>query len=216
MPTGDTMGSLDDGAKGSGSQAGRRSPPGRTRIMESIRSLLADRDFHAVTVAEIARRANVTEPLIYKYFNDKRDLLYTVLAEFIEQYLDPYLEDVDGVSGALNKVRKLILTHMRMYAYDGVFARVLLLEVRSFPDYFKSETYQMVKRYTETVLSLIHEGIESGEIRRDLPARSILQVILGAIEHACLGAVIFKRDINVEQATDNLCEILLIRESGSR
>lgn len=44
----------------------RPSPPGRTRIMNSMIRLLDVREFHRITTAEIARDAEVTEGLIYK------------------------------------------------------------------------------------------------------------------------------------------------------
>ena len=47
-------------------------PPGRIKIVEAVKHLLENRDFQAITTAEIAKTAGVTEPLIYKYFKDKR------------------------------------------------------------------------------------------------------------------------------------------------
>ncbi len=61
-------------------------PPGRIKIADALRFLLEDKDFGDITTAEIAKTAGVTEALIYKYFKDKRDLLYQVLAEYLEQY----------------------------------------------------------------------------------------------------------------------------------
>jgi len=49
-------------------------PPGRVKITEALKSLLEEKEFGAITTAEIAKNAGVTEALIYKYFKDKRDL----------------------------------------------------------------------------------------------------------------------------------------------
>ena len=57
-------------------------PPGRIKIVRSLKSLLVEKEFSAITTAEIAKTAGVTEPLIYKYFRDKRDLLHQVLSEY--------------------------------------------------------------------------------------------------------------------------------------
>ena len=51
-------------------------PPGRVKIVQALVGLLVRKDFNAITTAEIAKTAGVTEALIYKYFKDKRDLLY--------------------------------------------------------------------------------------------------------------------------------------------
>ena len=61
----------------------RPSPPGRLEIVASLKTLLAEKDFGAITTAEIAKTAGVTEALIYKYFKDKRDLLHQILSEYL-------------------------------------------------------------------------------------------------------------------------------------
>ena len=46
----------------------RNRPPGRIKIVQALISLLEQKEFNAVTTAEIAKKAGVTEALIYKYF----------------------------------------------------------------------------------------------------------------------------------------------------
>ena len=50
-------------------------PPGRIKIITSFSRLMREKDFHSITTAQIAKNAQVTEGLIYKYFKDKKDLL---------------------------------------------------------------------------------------------------------------------------------------------
>lgn len=184
------------------------SPPGRTKIMEALRLLLEEKEFTAITTAEIARTAGVTEGLIYKYFQDKRDLLHQILAEYVERFVAQIELDLKGIKGALNKLRKIIWTHIYMYASNRVFARILLLEVRNVPDYFQSEAYAIVKRYTNLLGSILEEGVAEGSIRNDIPVATIRQVVLGGIEHLCLRPVIFNKDVDPDRLHDDLCEIL--------
>jgi len=181
-------------------------PPGRIKIANALKALLQQKDFNAITTAEIARAAGVTDALIYKYFKDKRDLLHQILREYLEQYCIKFELDLKGIRGGFNKIRKLIWAHIHAYATNRVFAKILLIEVRNYPDYYKSETYEVVKKYCNVLLDAIEEGIAQGEIRDDLSARMIRQSILGAIEHACLTDIIFDREISPDQLTDDICE----------
>jgi TetR/AcrR family fatty acid metabolism transcriptional regulator len=183
-------------------------PPGRVKIVQALKLLLEKKEFSAVTTAEIAKQAGVTEALIYKYFKDKRDLLHQVLREYLEQYQVQVENDLKGINGALNKLRKLIWSHINVYATNRVFAKILLLEVRNYPDYYKSETYELVKIYSNTVLRIIEEGISTGEIREDLEPKFIRLGIIGSIEQVCLSGVIFVREISPDDITDNLCEFI--------
>jgi TetR/AcrR family transcriptional regulator, fatty acid metabolism regulator protein len=186
----------------------KSSPPGRKRIMEALQTLLAEKAFAAITTAEIARTAQVTEPLIYKYFSDKRDLLHQVLADYVEYRSDLATLNLKGIKGSLNKLHRLVWFHLNMYDSNRVFAKILLLEVRNYPDYFKSEAYQMVTRYATAMLEVIEEGVAAGEIRSDVPPKTIRQLVLGGIEHICLPGVIFNQEIPVDELTEHLCEML--------
>ena len=183
-------------------------PPGRVKIMQALKLLLEEKEFSAVTTAEIARQAGVTEALIYKYFKDKRDLLHQVLREYLERYQVQVENDLKGIRGALNKLRKLIWFHINVYATNRVFAKILLLEVRNYPDYYKSKTYELVKIYSDTVLRIIEEGILTREIRKDLDPKFIRLAIIGSIEQVCLSGVVFGREISPDEITENLCEFI--------
>ena len=183
-------------------------PPGRIKITQALKLLLEKKEFSAVTTAEIAKQAGVTEALIYKYFKDKRDLLHQVLREYLEQYQIQVENDLKGIKGALNRLRKLIWSHINVYATNRVFAKILLLEVRNYPDYYKSETYELVKIYSDTVLRIIEEGIRNKEIREDLEPKLIRLGIIGSIEQVCLSGVVFGREISPDDITENLCKFI--------
>jgi len=183
-------------------------PPGRIKIADALRVLLEKKDFGAITTAEIAKTAGVAETLIYKYFKDKRDLLYQLLSEYLEHYDVLFERDLRGIKGALNKLRKLIWSHINVYATDRVFAKILLLDVRSFSDYYTSDPYKLVKKYTEILLEIIQEGIKTQEIRDDIPPVFLRQAILGSIENVCLTRVVFDQKIFPDDLTEKLCEFV--------
>ena len=184
------------------------SPPGRIKIMGALKSLLREKEFSAITWSEIARTAGVNEGLIYKYFKDSRNLLYQVLKELLDGYCAQLQLDLKGIQGTFNKLRKLIWSTINFYNSDRVFSRILLLEVRSFPDYYQSDTYQLVRTYANTALEIIEEGVQAGEIRDDISPKHVRQMIMGAIEHLCLPGLIYDNDMAPDILTESICEAL--------
>ncbi len=54
------------------------------------------------------------------------------------------------------------------------FAKILLLELRNYPGYFNSETYQQsVRHYAGIILEIIDDGIKRGEICEDIPPKQL-------------------------------------------
>ena len=178
-------------------------PPGKIKIAEALKHLLREKDFNAITTADISRTSGVNEALIYRYYQDKRGLLHAVLAEYLEDYVEKMESNRKGIKGAANK---LIYDTIYLYQQDRVFAKILLLEVRNFRGYWESETYQIVRHYGQSVLNLIKEGMDNGEFRNDISPSHIRQIILGCIEHLCLPAVIFGFDIVPDKLTDDICD----------
>lgn len=184
------------------------SPPGRIKIMKALATLLKDKDFHSITTAQIAAQAGVTEGLIYKYFKDKRDLLYEVLNDHFKSFLVEIDRSIKDESSSLASLSIIIRTTIESYAANRVFARILLIEVRNNPDYFNCDAYSLVRIYAGTILRIIRQGQVNEEIDGNVDPYVFRQVILGAIEHACLSQVLFGSKIDTRQVSDRISSIL--------
>jgi len=184
-------------------------PLGYTKIIGALKTLLAEKGFQDITWGEIARTAGVSEALIYQYFKTRRGLLYSVLAEYIKKYQLIIWKKWDEAEGALNEVRALISGLLTLYDDNRVFARILLLEVRNFQDYFDSEAYAITRALGDKYMATLEEGIHSGEIRADIPLIRMRQVILGGVEHAILPYVIFRQEVDIDKLTREISSLLI-------
>src|SRR3954452_17629013 len=72
----------------------------RTRrlIADTARRLFAERGFERVTVAEIAREAEVSEATVFNYFPTKEDLFYSRLEAFEDELLQAIRTREPGTS----------------------------------------------------------------------------------------------------------------------
>src|SRR6266508_181984 len=72
----------------------------RTRelIAETARRLFAERGFDRVTVAEVARAAEVSQQTVFNYFPTKEDLVYWRLQSFEDELLATIREREPGES----------------------------------------------------------------------------------------------------------------------
>jgi AcrR family transcriptional regulator len=86
----------------------RKKQQTRQAIFEASQRLFARRGFEAVTVAEIAREANVSEMTVFNYFPTKEDLFYAGMQFFEEQLVEAVLNRPRGES-ALKAFRRRVL-----------------------------------------------------------------------------------------------------------
>ncbi|NOX35385.1 MAG: TetR/AcrR family transcriptional regulator [Deltaproteobacteria bacterium] len=187
---------------------GKTNPPGRIKIMKSFSLLMAQKDFHSITTSQIAGNAKVTEGLIYKYFKDKKDLLYQVLNEHFFEFQSKIENRIANEKTCVKQLEVIIFSSLESYAANRVFSKILLLEVRNSPGFFNSCAYTMVRKYSRTILKIIEKGIEKGELRHDIDPLILRKVILGAIEHACLGEIIFGKELDIDQVSTGIANIV--------
>src|SRR5690349_3382616 len=76
----------------------RKKQQTRELIAGTARRLFAERGFERVSVAEIARTADVSEKTVFNYFPTKEDLVYWRLESFEEELLDTLRERAAGES----------------------------------------------------------------------------------------------------------------------
>lgn len=187
---------------------GKTNPPGRIKIIKSFSGLMKKKDFHSITTAEIAGNAKVTEGLIYKYFKDKKDLLYQVLNEHFLEFQKKITTRLAHKKSSVEKLEIIIFSSLESYAGNRVFSKILLLEVRNSLEFFNSCAYGMIQEYAKTILDIIQEGIQKKELKSDTDPYLLRKVILGAIEHACLGEIIFGRELDIETVSQGIANIV--------
>ncbi len=61
-------------------------------ILSVARALLAESGYQGMTTRELARRAGVKEPILYRCFSGKEALVATILKEVRQEQLDEWLE----------------------------------------------------------------------------------------------------------------------------
>ena len=187
---------------------GKTNPPGRIKIIKSFSTLMAQKDFHSITTAQIAKNAQVTEGLIYKYFKDKKDLLYQVLNDHFVKFHEKIESRIGNEKTCVKQLEIIIFSSLESYAQNRIFSKILLLEVRNSLDFFESSAYKLVRRYTRTILEIIEKGIKTGELKSDIDAFILRKLILGAIEHACLGEVIFGKELDIDKVSTGISNIV--------
>ena len=106
----------------------------REDILQASLHLFAEKGFHGTSMRDIAREADITEGLIYHYFESKRDLFRAIIGEY--SFL-PLLRTLPELAEQLD-TRALLIVLARGFfdvlKQNTELARVLLQEVQVFPE----------------------------------------------------------------------------------
>jgi AcrR family transcriptional regulator len=163
----------------------RKKEQTRRLIAETARGLFAERGFDAVTVAEVARAADVAEKTVFNYFPTKEDLFYSGMEAFEERLLAAVRDRARGET-VLEAFRRFVLAPQGVFAMRGAGergGRAATEQLRSItrvitgsPALLARER-QVLARYADALAILLAE--ETGAGVDDLEPRVAAHALLG-------------------------------------
>ncbi len=195
----------------------RQQTPKRRRLSKEIRyaelleaagEVFREKGYHEASTLEIAERANVVEGTLFRYFPTKRELLNRVVESEYERTIADYDVQLQGISGTWNRLRFLIWRHLRTIRDDPQLSRLLIYEVRTQPDYRKSQIFELNRAYTRRTVEIIEDAISSGEFKTDVPVSIIRDMIYGSIDHHTWSYVRGERYFDPCLAADHITNLI--------
>jgi AcrR family transcriptional regulator len=160
-----------------------KNPAKSASILKAAETIFSRKGFHSATIAEIAKRAKVSEATIYEYFTSKEELLFQIPAETTRLYHEKSLEIMPYIHGAANRLRFLIERHLRLYADNPSYADVIMLIIKVNRNFIATDAYRVVRSVARQYLEVLEEGVRTREFREDIQPHTVRAMIWGTIEH---------------------------------
>ena len=112
-------------------------------ILAAATRAFAENGYRATSITEIARAAEVSDGLIYKYFTNKRDLLEQVLRAFYERVIVDLDAKVARGRDFGERLYILISEHLLTFVAERDLCRLFISEERIAGDYRGSAIEQL-------------------------------------------------------------------------
>ena len=163
----------------------------REDILQASLHLFAEKGFHGTSMRDIARSADITEGLIYHYFENKRDLFRAIIDE--HSFL-PLLRTLPELAEHLD-LRGLLVVLARGFfdvlRQNTELTRLLLQEVQVFPEekeaFFSDAVGQSISELAQILDSRMSERTRA-QIDPQVAARIFFNSLLAFfVEQEILG-----------------------------
>ncbi|MES2464699.1 MAG: TetR/AcrR family transcriptional regulator [Armatimonadota bacterium] len=152
------------------------------RILDAVEEILREKSVRDLTIEEVARRAGVGKPTIYKWWSSKAAL---VLDLFEERMVDTLA--VPHAVTAEEAIRGQVTELIRLLnGFFGKVARELIAEGQSDPDVLREYRDRYLSKRRAFSYSVIEKAKTTGEIRGDADAALLVDRIYGPIYYRLL------------------------------
>src|SRR5205809_2799862 len=150
----------------------RKKAKTRQSIPQAAQRLFRERGFDAVTVAEVAREADVSEGTVFNYFPTKEDLFYGQMESFEAALVDAVRERPAGES-VLEAFRRFVLERARGMD-DRADVIVAAARVIGASPALKAREREIVAEYTGALAELIAEDTGAGGVEPKVAANALI------------------------------------------
>lgn len=154
----------------------------KQRILAAASTVMTEKGLVDSTIAEIAAKAMVAESVIYHYFKNKEDLLFSITADHLQSVLDDLRQQIEGIYEPQSQLSKMIWFHLNYNLTHKDYAYLLLYECRSNLNFYHHRAYSLIQQYAAILYDIIDSGIQQGAFQFNLSRRIVRDVILGMLD----------------------------------
>lgn len=187
----------------SGTRPGRsRSEKSRTAILTATRDLVAEVGYEHVTIEGIASRAHVGKQTIYRWWSSKSAILADCVLDGFILLPRELLPQNDDIRIALTEWLRNALVAIGD-PNNASLIRGLNSAAADDPDLALVLYQRMTEPYESSIASRLDEAAKRGELRSDISAADVIEMLFGTILYRLLSRL----DVG-PQVADNIIEIL--------
>jgi AcrR family transcriptional regulator len=84
-----------------------KGPKRREQLMEVATRLFAERGYDATTTAAIAEAAGITEPVLYRHFENKKDMFKAILCDATQKMIAYWKTAIEGISDPAEQIQRM-------------------------------------------------------------------------------------------------------------
>lgn len=170
----------------------------KQRIIHAARNVLLDNGYRNFSLRKIAREINVSATSIYLHFENKDDLVHTLMEEAIERLNGQLAQSITKFDDPISKLSALAYEYVG-FALDHPreYQIIYLISSEEMTRYPK-EKFRKARKGYEIVTEVLSEGVESGLIAEQKPR--IAAYTFWAQLHGVMSVVLSKRlDTRIDQ-----------------
>lgn len=176
------------------------------RIEHAVLSLFSQRDFHEVSLIDVARAAHVSLQTIYKYFGSKEVLVYAMLDVMLGRLADRMLDHLQGIDNVRDRLRKTCWVTLD---YMDKHPAVILLLFTAVP----VSRHNQIGIYESPELmgafrGVLRDGQARGVLNNRVSSKVLLDVFMGIIGRTILMHVVRGEKRPLSDLFDELFHII--------
>ena len=186
----------------------RRKDARPPEIIQAAKKILEEKGIKGLSMMKISKAAGVSEATLYKYFNDKNDLLNQVYIDWAEPFVKKMEMDIKDISDLHSSLLFIAIRYLEGMK-SAPKLHVFWFRHLRWDNYVGSPIHEMNRRYSNLVKKIFIRGISNNEINNSTNFDVFRDQFLGGLEHIGIRKILAGRNINIGKVSSELINNLL-------
>lgn len=166
VPTADTTPARTTAQSGAPNNSTNKQPPqSREVVLAAAHELIRRHGFAGLSMRELARESGLAKATLYHHFEDKQDVIRSVIMQDLELVQRRIIEAATSPANVEDRLRDIIATYLGLLVERGMIVLQLLRE----SSMLETDLCDILRRYRQELLQpvmlVIQEAVDSGQAR---------------------------------------------------
>ena len=164
-----------------GGKMRRTSEERQKQIRQEALRIIHFRGYSNLSIRELAKNVGISEPAIYRHFQNKEAIIFAILDTLSDQFLN-MKQELDKIARADERLYQFIIRMVQYLEKNQEMTAVLFNDEIFPPDSAAAAKLQeIILRRQNYLQGLIEAAQAEAQIRQELPAADLVLIIVGLI-----------------------------------
>jgi AcrR family transcriptional regulator len=192
-------------------------------ILEAAIKIFSEKSYHGTTTKEIAQEAGVSEGTIFRYFDTKKDILFSVVKMIIENHAHQELVKSLGLVIKKNKdlelkmfLKAIIKDRVVLIKRNLSLIKVIFFDLQYHPDILKVWTENIARPMLSALTKIVEEKKKTEEINDSIDSEILVRSLVGSIIFMVLSkyALYGNNDFDIDYEIDKILDYYIYGIGG--
>jgi len=151
------------------------------QIIETAIKIIARKGIQNLTTKNLAKEIGISEPALYRHFNNKLELLKGII-KYFRIFMNPAFGKMEEAETPIQKIEEFFIAHLKIFNHNCDLAKVIFSEAN-----FQNEEIlinsmnAIMNKSQQKLIAIIAKGQELNEIQGGISSLNISRIIIGSI-----------------------------------
>lgn len=171
--------------------------------------LISEKGIQGLTMKNLSRRLGISEPAIYRHYDNKIDILVSLLDYFTNSTADIFNDQKPNDLTAVERLKLIFNKHFEALEHTPALVAVIFSEeIFRNEEILSNKVKLVMERNAASIEAIVEEGKQKGEINQALDTQQLTNIIMGSLRVLVKRWQMYNFDFDLKSEGDALFETL--------